>query len=188
MKRHQKIDFDRVLIDWADEFLQDLMASFSARRPTVTLRMAVAGLYLFAAFHLVWAGILPFFRDAIADLIGASTAEIPHDPLVALATGIVVGGVSFHVLLAMLYVLLSFVVRAARRWTIAVGTAILTVNVAVAFNGLRSATVAGVFLALHWTSLVLAISIIALIWISAVAPAAARGTVPAKRYLSNEGA
>ena len=176
-----------MLIDWADEFLQDLVAAFSARRPTVTLRMAVAGLYLFAAFHLVWAGILPFFRDAIADLIGASAADIPHDPLVALATGIVVGGVSFHLLLGMLYVLLSFVVRAARRWTRGVGTAILLINVAVAVNGLRSATVSGVFLVLHWTSLALATGIIALIWIAAIAPATARASLRAsKRYLSNE--
>jgi len=176
-----------VLIDWADEFLQDLVASFSARRPTVALRMAVAGLYLFAAFHLVWAAILPFFRDAIADLIGASATVIPHDPLVALATGIVVGGVSFHLLLAMLYVLLSFVVRAARRWTRGVGTVILFMNVAVAFNGLRSPTVSGVFLVLHWTSLVLSLGIIALIWIAAIAPAAANASLRApKRYLSNE--
>jgi len=68
------VDFDRFLIDWADEFIQDLVASFSARRPTTTLRLVVVGLYVFAALHLVFAAILPFYRNALANVIGGSAS------------------------------------------------------------------------------------------------------------------
>ncbi|HET9830067.1 MAG TPA: hypothetical protein VFP91_00095, partial [Vicinamibacterales bacterium] len=61
----RRTDLDRLLIDWADEFIQDLVASFSATTPTMALRVAVAALYLLAAIHLSWAMVLPFFRGAV---------------------------------------------------------------------------------------------------------------------------
>ena len=165
-----------MLIDRADEFIQDLVASFSATRPTMALRLAVAGLYLSSAVHLLWAGVLPFFRGAVAGLIGSASA-IPATQLAAFATGIIIGGVSYHLLLALAYVLLSFVVRSTRLWPRVAGTIVLLVNAAVAFNGLRSPAVAGVFLVLQWTTLTLSLAIVVLLWMRQVTiaePAAAR--------------
>ena len=187
MKRQRKIDFDRVLIDWADEFIQDLVASFSARRPTVTLRMVVAGLYLFAAFHLIFAALLPFYRDAIGGVIGVGTSTVASAELTALATGIIVGGISYHLLLVVAYVLLSFVVRASRRWTRLAGTVVLGVNFAVALNGLKTPDIADVFSVLQWISLIFSGGIITLLWVAALAPVTVTTALPAaKRHLSNE--
>ena len=183
----RKVDFDRVLIDWADEFIQDLVASFSAVRPTMALRLAVVGLYLFAAMHLFWAALLPLFRNSFAALVGGGASGIRQTAIVAFANGIVVGGISYHLLLALAYVLLSFIVRAARRWTRATATAVLLVNFAVSLNGLQTPTVAGIFLVLQWISLVLAGAIIALTWAapgSASASAAAGARAP-KRQIFN---
>jgi hypothetical protein len=180
LKRHQKIDFDRVLIDWADEFIQDLVASFSARRPTVALRIVVAGLYMFAALHLIYAAVLPFYRGAMAQVIGVGTSQTPAVELTALATGIIVGGVSFHLLLMVAYVLLSFVVRASRWWTRLAGTAVLAVNFVVALNGLNVPDLGNDTLSvLHWISLLFAGAILTLLWIPAIAPAAATTGIPA---------
>jgi hypothetical protein len=185
--KHRQVDFDRVLIDWADEFIQDLVASFSAVRPTMLLRLAVAGLYLFAALHLIWAALLPFFRDAFATLVGGGASSIPQTQLVAFATGIVVGGISYHLLLAVAYVLLSFVVRATRHWTRAATTAILLVNFAVSLNGLQTPTVAGVLLVFQWISLVLAGVLITLTWAapgSSSASATASAHAPKRRVFN----
>ena len=164
MKPPRKIDFDRVLIDWADEFIQDLVASFSARRPTMVLRMVVAGLYVFAAFHLFFAAILPFYRDAVGLVIGIGTSRIPQEELTALATGIIVGGISYHLLLMVAYVLLSFVVRASRPWTRLAGTFVLGVNFVVALNGLKIPNLGDIISILQWVTLLLAGGIIVLLW------------------------
>ena len=182
--KSRQINFDRVLIDWADEFIQDLVASFSAVRPTVALRLVVAGLYLFAALHLFWAALLPFFRNAFATLVGGGTSSIRQTEIVAFATGIVVGGISYHLLLAVAYVLLSFVVRATRPWTRAAATAVLLVNFAVSLNGLQTPTVAGIFLVLQWISLVLAGVIITLTWAAQGSSAAAGAPAPKPRVFS----
>ncbi len=182
MKRHQKpqkIDFDRVLIDWADEFIQDLVASFSARRPTVTLRMVVAGLYMFAALHLIYSAVLPFYRGAMGQVIGVGTSQIPTVELTALATGIIVGGISFHLLLMVAYVLLSFVVRASRWWTRLATTAVLAVNFVVALNALNVPDLGDTLSILHWASLLFAAAIITLLWIPAIVPAAETTGIPA---------
>ena len=186
MKQRQ-VDFDRVLIDWADEFIQDLVASFSARRPTITLRLAVAGLYLFAAVHVFFAAVLPFYRDTIGSVIGVGTSRVASDELTALANGIIVGSVSYHLLLMLAYVLLSFVVRAARRWTVLAGTLVLGANFVVALNGLRTPEIANIFSVLQWITLTLSGAIMLLLWSTAFASAPARGRVPnAKTHLSNE--
>lgn len=178
-------DLDRLLIDWADEFIQDLVASFSATRPTTALRMAVAGLYLSAAVHLCWAALLPFFRGAIAGLIGAGASALPPTQLAAFATGIVIGGVSYHLLLALAYVLLSFVVRAARRWTRVAATSVLAVNFAVSFNGLRSPNVSAIIVGMQWTTLALSAGIIVLLWMRPFAMTASAAAHPSKRRFSN---
>jgi hypothetical protein len=182
----RRTDFDRLLIDRADEFIQDLVASFSATRPTVALRLAVAGLYLSAALHLLWAGVLPFFRGAVAGLIGPASA-LPATQVAAFATGIIIGGISYHLLLALACVLLSFVVRSTRLWPRVAGTVVLLVNAAVAFNGLRSPAVAGLILVLQWTTLALSLAILVLLWMRQVTiaePVAARPH-SAKQRLSN---
>jgi len=185
--KQRQIDFDRVLIDWADEFIQDLVASFSARRPTITLRLAVAGLYIFAAFHLVFAALLPFYRNAIGNVIGVGTSRVASEELTALANGIVVGSISLHLLLMVAYVLLSFVVRASRRWTVLAGTLVLGANFAVALNGLRTPDIADIFSVLQWITLAFAGSIILLLWSNALSSAPARGRLPnAKAHLSDE--
>jgi hypothetical protein len=171
------VDFDRVLIDWADEFIQDLVASFSARRPTLTLRLVVVGLYVFAALNLAFAAILPFYRDAMARVISGSASNIPSAQLGALATGIIVGGMSYHLLLTVAYVLLSFVVRASRPWTRLAGTLVLSVNFVVALNGLRTPDIADVFPLLQWVTLTLAGAIIVLIWTTGFARSTAPGGV-----------
>jgi len=179
-------DFDRVLIDRADEFIQDLVASFSATRPTKALRLAVAGLYLSATVHLLWAGVLPFFRGAVAGLIHSASALRPTE-LAAFATGIIIGGISYHLLLALAYVLLSFVVRSARLWPRVAATFVLLVNAAVSFNGLRSPTVSGVILVMQWATLALSLTIAILLWmrqVTVAAPATARSHSPNHR-LSN---
>jgi hypothetical protein len=172
LKRRQ-VDFDRVLIDWADEFIEDLVASFSARRPTMMLRLVVAGLYMFAAFHLIFAAILPFYRNEIGRVIGVSASNVASEELTALATGIIVGGVSYHLLLTVAYVLLSFLVRASRRWTRLAGTIVLGVNFAVALNGLGTPDIADIFSILQWISLTVAGVIIVLLWSTALSPRAA---------------
>ena len=182
----RRTDFDRVLIDRADEFIQDLVASFSATRPTVALRLAVAGLYLTAAVHMGWAAILPFFHGAVAGLIGAASA-LPSTQLAAFATGIIIGGISYHLLFALAYVLLSFVVRSTRLWPRLAGTLVLLANAAVSLNGLRSPTVAGVFLAMQWTTITLSLTIAVLLWMRHVTvPASATSrTHSPKHRLSN---
>ena len=180
-------DFDRVLIDRADEFIQDLVASFSATRPTMALRLAVAGLYLSATVHLFWAGVLPFFRGAVAGLIGSGASALRPTQLDAFATGIIIGGISYHLLLALAYVLLSFVVRSTRLWPRVAATIVLLVNAAVSFNGLRSPTVSGVILVLQWATLALSLAIAILLWmrqVTVAAPAAASPHSP-KHRLSN---
>jgi hypothetical protein len=94
--RRRGVDFDRVLIDWADELIQDLVVSFSARRPTTTLRLVVCGLYVFAALHLLFAAILPFYGSTMAGVIGAGAPDVRRPQIEALATGIIVGGISYH--------------------------------------------------------------------------------------------
>jgi len=180
----RRTDFDRLLIDWADEFIQDLVASFSATTPTMALRAAVAALYLLAAIHLGWAALLPFFRGAVSGLIGAAT--LSESQLSAFATGIIIGGVSYHLLLMLAYVLLSFVVRAQRRWTRVAATIVLLVNFAVSFNGLRSPSVSGVIVVLQWATLILCAMIIVLVWTGGVALGATPARAP-KQRLSNQG-
>ncbi len=182
-ERHSHVD--RLLIDWADEFIQDLVASFSATRPTMTLRVAVASLYLLGSLHLVWAVTLPFFRGAVASLIGAGASALSPSELMAFATGIIIGGISYHLFLALACALLSFVVRAPRRWTRVAATLVLLVNAAVAFNGLRSPTVAGIILVMQWGSLLLSAATLLLLWAAALARATATSRAP-KHHLSNE--
>jgi hypothetical protein len=182
-----RTNFDRLLIDRADEFIQDLVASFSATRPTVALRLAVAGLYLSSAVNLVWAAILPFFRGAVAGLIGSGAQVLRPNELAAFATGIIIGGISYHLLLALAYVLLSFVVRSTRVWPRVAATLVLLVNAAVSFNGLRSPTVAGIILVMQWATLVLSLALAVLLWmrqVTVAAPAAERSHSPNRR-LSN---
>ena len=156
-------EFDRFLIDWADEAIQDLVASFSARRPTPSLRLVVVGCYLFALLHLLFVALLPFDRDVIARVLGRG-AFASEGQVTALATGIVVGGISFHLLMTTAYVALSFLVRAAKPWTRALGTVVLLVNSAVAFNSLRGLRAVRVFGVINLTFLVLAPIIIGLLW------------------------
>ncbi len=179
--KESRSDFDRLLIDWADEFIQDLVASFSATRPTMTLRAAVASLYLLGSLHIVWAGLLPLFRGAVASLIGAGASALSTSQLTAFATGIIIGGISYHLLLSLAYALLSFVVRAQRPWTRVAATVVLLVNVAVSFNGLRSPTVAGIILAMQWMSLVLSSATIVLLWTGALALALSPARAPKQR-------
>ena len=164
IRRRRALKSDQIFIDWADGFIQDLVASFSSYQPTAALRLAVAGLYVFSALHLVFAAIIPLHHGAIERVIGSGTSAIPPAQLHALTTGIVIGGVSFHVLLIVSYFLLSFIVRAARRWTRITGTIVLALNFAVAFNGLRTPAVAPVFFLLQWLSIVCAAAIIVLLW------------------------
>ena len=163
-------EFDRVLIDWADEMIQDLVASFSARRPTMSLRLVVVGFYLFALIHLLFVASIPFDRDAIARVLGSGSFA-SDGQVTALATGIVVGGVSFHLLMTTAYVALSFLVRAAKPWTRALGTAVLIVNGAVAFNSLRGLRIVKVFGVLNGAFLVLAPIILGLLWYAGAASA-----------------
>ena len=94
---------------------------------------------------------------------------------------------SYHLLLMVAYVLLSFVVRASRRWTRLAGTVVLGVNFAVALNGLKTPDIADVFSVLQWITLILSGGIITLLWVSALAPVAATTSLPAaKRHFSNE--
>jgi hypothetical protein len=184
-----RTNFDRLLIDRADEFIQDLVASFSATRPTVAMRLAVAGLYLSAALNLVWAGILPFFRGAVAGLIGSGAPALRPTELAAFATGIIIGGISYHLLLALAYVLLSFVVRSTRLWPRVAATIVLLVNAAVSLNGLRSPTVSGVILVMQWATLALSLTVAVLLWmrmrqVTIAASATARSHSPNHR-LSN---
>jgi len=162
--RRQAFKSDQIFIDWADEFVQDLVASFSSYQPTAALRLAVGGLYLFAALHLMFAAVIPFYHGAIEGVIGSGTSGIAQAELHALATGVVIGGVSFHTLLTVSYFLMSFVVRAARRWTRITGTIVLSINFAVAFNGLRTPQFTPVFFLLQWLSLVIAPTIVVLLW------------------------
>jgi len=180
----RRTDVDRLLIDWADEFIQDLVASFSATTPTMALRAAVAALYLLAAIHLSWSVVLPFFRGAVSGLIGAAMQS--ESQLSAFATGIIIGGVSYHLLLMLAYVLLSFVVRARRRWTRVAATIVLLVNFAVSFNGLRSPSVSGVIVVLQWATLILCVMVIVLVWTGGVAIGATPARAP-KQRLSNPG-
>jgi len=185
-KRRLDVDVDRVLIDWADELIQDLVASFSARRPSTALRLVVGGLYVFAALHLLFAAILPFYVNAMAAVIGNNASNIPPAQLNALATGIIVGGVSYHLLLTVAYVLMSFVVRASRRWTRLAGTIVLGVNFIVAMNGLRAPDVADVFPLLQWVTLTLAGIIIVLLWMASLNESASFEASP-HRSLSADG-
>ena len=180
----RRTDVDRLLIDWADEFIQDLVASFSATTPTMALRAAVAALYLLAAIHLSWSVVLPFFRGAVSGLIGAAMQS--ESQLSAFATGIIIGGVSYHLLLMLAYVLQSFVVRARRRWTRVAATIVLLVNFAVSFNGLRSPSVSGVIVVLQWATLILCVMVIVLVWTGGVAIGATPARAP-KQRLSNPG-
>ena len=180
----RRTDFDRLLIDWADEFIQDLVASFSATRPTMALRLAVAALYLSAAIHLCWALVLPFFRGAVAGLVGAGASTLSPSQLTAFATGIIIGGASYHLLLALAYVLSSFVVRAQRRWPRLAATFVLLVNVAVSSNGLRSPTVSTIIVTMQWATLLLSAAVIVLLWMGGMAFGAAPERAP-KRRLSN---
>ncbi|HUK35341.1 MAG TPA: hypothetical protein VLV86_15600 [Vicinamibacterales bacterium] len=180
-------DFDRWLIDWADEFIQDLVASFSATRPTMALRVAVAALYLSAALHLVWAGMLPFYGGAVEHLIDPGGSTLSASQLTAFTTGIIVGRVSYHLLLAVTFVLLSFLVRAARRWTRVTATLLLLVNFAGSLNGLRAPSVSVVLLTMNWATLVLSVAIVVLLWTRPVVlgtPETARRRSP-KQRLSN---
>ena len=179
--------FDRLLIDRADEFIQDLVASFSATRPTLALRLVVAGLYLSSALHLIWSGMLPFFRGAVPGFIGSGASALQPTQLAAFATGIIVGGISYHLLLALAYFLLSFVVRSTRLWPRVAATLVLLVNAAVSFNGLRSPMAAGLILVMQWTTLVLALTLAVLLWmrqVTVTASATARPHSPNHR-LSN---
>jgi hypothetical protein len=178
--------FDRLLIDRADEFIQDLVASFSATRPTMALRLAVAGLYLLAAVHLVWAVMLPFFRGAVAGLIGSGASALRPTQLAAFATGVIIGGISYHLLLALAYVLLSFVVRSTRRWPRVAATIVLLLNAAVSFNGLRSPTVSGIILVMQWATLLLSAAVVLLVWMDGIAIGAASERTP-KNHLSGPG-
>jgi hypothetical protein len=171
-------EFDRFLIDWADELIQDLVASFSARRPTATLRLVVVGCYLLALMHLLFVVLLPFDRDLIARFLGSSGLA-PEAKMTALATGIVVGGISFHLLMTTAYVALSFLVRAAKPWTRALGTLVLAVNCAMAFNSLRGLRIVPVFALLNAAFLVVAPILIVLLWFAG--GVAARSSLPTTR-------
>jgi hypothetical protein len=162
--RRQAFKSDQIFIDWADGFVQDLVASFSSYQPTTALRLAVAGLYLFAGLHLVFAGLIPFYHGAIEGVLGSGTSRVSQAELHALTTGIVIGGISFHALLMVSYFLMSFIVRAARRWTRITGTIVLAINFGVAFNGLRTPTITPVFFLFQWLSLVIAATIVVLLW------------------------
>jgi hypothetical protein len=183
----RRTDFDRLLIDWADEFIQDLVASFSATRPTMALRLAVVALYLSSAVHLSWAAMLPFFGGAVRNLISAGGSALPASQLTAFAAGIIVGRISYHLLLAVAFVLLSFVVRAARLWPRVTATVVLVVNFAGSVNGLRSPSVSGVILAMQWAMLVLSAAIVVLLWTHQVAGGAPASAEPhaANQRLSN---
>lgn len=182
-QKSRGVDFDRVLIDWADECIQDLVASFSARRPTMLLRLVVAGLYLLAALHLTFAGVLPFYRGAMSAVLGGGAPDVHSAQLAALASGIIIGGISYHLLMTVAYVLLSFLVRASRRWTRLAGTSVLTVNFVVALNGLRTPDIAGIFPVLQWISLILAPAIIVVLWVASFSESASFSTSP-RRTLS----
>jgi hypothetical protein len=159
-------EFDRFLIDWADEGIQDLVASFSARRPTPALRLVVIGCYLFGLLHLLFVALLPFDRDVIARILGRG-AFASEGQVTALATGIVVGAISFHLLMTTAFVALAFLVRAAKPWTRALGTAVLAVNCAMAFNSLRGLRAVQVFSVLNAAFVLLAPVIIGLLWYAA---------------------
>ena len=173
----ERTDFDRLLIDWADEFIQDLVASFSARRPTPLLRVVVAGLYLASAVHLIWAVTLPFFRGAVEELLSQTSHTLTASQLGAFATSIITGRMSYHLLLALAYILLSFVVRAARSWTRAAATVVLAVDVIAALNGLRAPRVSVIPLIFQWVDLTLGIAIATLLWLThSPAPTTAKRT------------
>jgi len=174
------VNVDRLLIDWADELIQDLVASFSARRPSMPLRLAVAGFYIFAALHLAFAVILPFYRGSMASVIEGGGSITPPAQLEALATGIIIGGISYHLLLTVAYLFMSFVVRASKRWTRLAGTAVLAVNFVVALNGLRSPDIADIFPLLQWITLTLAGAIIALLWTAALSESGSFASSPGR--------
>jgi len=163
--RQRRTEFDRLLIDWADEFIQDLVASFSATRPTPILRLVVVGLYVISAVHLVWAGALPFFRSAVESLVSQGS-QLSASQLSAFATSVIIGRMSYHLLLALAYILLSFVVRATRSWTRAAATVVLVFDVAASLNGLRAPRVAAIFLGFQWMTLGLSVSIAVLLWLA----------------------
>jgi hypothetical protein len=164
--RKRPTEFDRLLIDWADEFIQDLVASFSATRPTPVLRLVVVGLYVISAVHLVWAAALPFFRGAVEGLLSQGAQTLSSSELSAFATSVIIGRMSYHLLLALAYILLSFVVRATRSWTRAAATVVLVFDVAVSVNGLRAPRVAPIFLGFQWMTLGLSVSITVLLWLA----------------------
>ena len=98
-------------------------------------------------------------------MIGSGASALRPTELAAFATGIIIGGISYHLLLALAYVLLSFVVRSARLWPRVAATVVLLVNAAVSFNGLRSPTVSAVILVMQWATLVLSLTIaVLLVW------------------------
>ena len=151
------------MIEAADELLQDVVASFSARPLTPAVRVGVASLYVFALFHLAFTLLLPFYRQAILHVVSAG-AGATASQLSALATGIIIGGVSFHLAMMAMGVALSFLMRAGRPWTRALATGALGGNGVVAFNGLRTPPVARVLVGLHLVSLALSVFIVMVWW------------------------
>lgn len=164
--KERRTNVDRLLIDWADEFIQDLVVSFSATRPTPLLRVVVVGLYLVSAVHVVWAGILPLFREAVEGLLSQTSHALSPSELGAFATSIIIGRMSYHLLLALAYILLSFVVRATRSWTRAAATLVLAFDVIASLNGLRAPRVTMVLAMFQWTALTLGIAIATLLWLT----------------------
>ncbi len=162
------MNWERLLLDRVDEGVQNLVVAFSRQRPSTRMLGAVAGLYLLTAFHLVFAAVVPFHHDAIERTIGVPSAAVPESQLDAFATGIIVGGVSYHLLLAIAYLFFSLAVRANRAWVRILLTTVLAANIAVASNGLRTPHIATMFFVLQWTVLVLAAPTMALVWGAAI--------------------
>ncbi len=183
MKRRQR-DFDRLLIDWADEFIQDLVASFSSRRPTMAVRLIVAGLYLNGALHLLWVLVLPFYRHAVAALIG--DPSLGSAPLNAFATSIIIGRMSYHLLIVVACFLLSFVVRASRNWPRAVATLVLLFDFGASVLGVLGPRVSVVLATFGWSSVTLSAALVILLWMSPVSSSSAAAVTASKRPLTNE--
>lgn len=162
------MNWERLLLDHVDEGIQNLVVAVSVQRPSKRLLGAVAGLYLLAAFHLVFASLVPFHHDAIEHALGMPSAVRSESQLDAFATGIIVGGLSYHLLLAIVYFFFSLAVRASRAWVRISLTVILTTNIVVACNGLRTPHIATIFFVLQWTTLMLAAPTLVLLWRAAI--------------------
>jgi len=162
------MNLERLLLDRIDEGVQNLVVAFSGQRPSPRLLAAVAGLYLLTVFHLVFAAIVPFHHASIERALGVPSALVSENQLNAFATGIIVGGISYHLLLSVAYLFFSLAVRASRAWVRVSLTAILATNIVVASNGLRTPHIATIFFVLQWITLLMAAPTLALVWGAAI--------------------